>query len=91
MAAVSGAGTYGGSGVGNGAKIVLLDSVEEWAEATKATIEEQGGEAITATADVTNPQECQQAIDLAMASFGGLHILHNNVGGGARVSVAPVS
>ncbi len=98
VALVSGAGTYGGSGVGNGAataivfaregaKVVLVDAVEEWAEATKAIIEDEGGEAITATADVTNPKECQQAIDLAVESFGGLHILHNNVGGGARGSV----
>ena len=98
VAVVSGAGTYGGSGVGNGAataivfarngaKVVLLDAVEEWAEATKSIIAEEGGEAITATADVTNPQECQLAIDLAVESFGGLHILHNNVGGGARGSV----
>jgi NAD(P)-dependent dehydrogenase (short-subunit alcohol dehydrogenase family) len=48
----------------------------------RAIIEEEGGDAITATADVTNPEECQRAIDTAVERFGGLHILHNNVGGG---------
>jgi NAD(P)-dependent dehydrogenase (short-subunit alcohol dehydrogenase family) len=93
VAVVSGAGTYGGSGVGNGAatailfarkgaKVVLVDAVQEWAEATRAIVVEEGGEAITAAADVTNPEECQRAIDAAVERFGGLHILHNNVGGG---------
>ena len=93
VAVVSGAGTYGGSGVGNGAaaailfaregaKIVLVDAEQQWAEATKAIIEEEGGEAITAAADVTNPDDCRRAIDAAVERFGGVHILHNNVGGG---------
>ena len=98
VAVVSGAGTYGGKGVGNGAataivfarqgaRVVLVDAEEKWAEATKAIIEDEGGEAITATADVTNSEECQQAINMAVESFGGIQILHNNVGGGARGSV----
>ena len=93
VAIVSGAGTYGGSGVGNGAataivfaregaKVVLVDAVQEWAEATRAIIEDEGGEAMTAVADVTNSEECRSVIDTALDRFGGLHILHNNVGGG---------
>ena len=93
VAVVSGAGTYGGSGIGNGAaaaillarmgaRVVLVDADKEWAEATRAIVEEEGGEAITATADVTNSEDCQRAIDTAVERFGGLHILHNNVGGG---------
>ena len=98
VAVVSGAGTYGGRGVGNGAataivfaregaKVVLVDAEVKWADATRVMIEDEGGEAITATADVTNPEQCQQAINVAVERFGGLHILHNNVGGGARGSV----
>ena len=56
VAIVSGAGTFGGSGVGNGAaaailfarngaKVVLVDAVSEWAEATASIITEEGGEA----------------------------------------------
>ena len=94
VAVVSGAGTYGGSGVGNGgavailmaregAKVVLVDAEKQWADATRAIIEEEGGEAITATANVTDGEDCRKAIDAAVERFGGIHILHNNVGGGA--------
>ena len=93
VAIVSGAGTYGGSGVGNGAaaailfaragaQIVLVDAVQEWAEATREIIEEEGGEAMTAAADVTESEECRRVVDAAMDRFGRLDILHNNVGGG---------
>ena len=98
VAIVSGAGTYGGSGVGNGAaaaivfaregaKVVLVDAVQEWAEATQAIIEEEGGEAMTAVADVTSSEDCLSVVDAAVEGFGGLHILHNNVGGGGGASV----
>ena len=98
VAIVSGAGTYGGSGVGNGAaaaivfaregaKVVLVDAVQEWAEATRAIIEEEGGEAMTAVADVTSSEDCRSVVDAAVEGFGGLHILHNNVGGGGGASV----
>ena len=93
VAIVSGAGTYGGSGVGNGAataivfahegaKVVLVDAVQEWAEATRAIIEDEGGEAMTAVADVTSSEDCKNVVDATIDRFGGLHILHNNVGGG---------
>ena len=98
VAIVSGAGTFGGSGVGNGAaaaivfaregaKVVLVDAVQEWADATQAIIEEEGGEALTAVADVTNSEDCRSVVDAAVEGFGGLHILHNNVGGGGGASV----
>ena len=98
VAIVSGAGTYGGSGVGNGAaaaivfaregaKVVLVDAVQEWADATQAIIEEEGGEAMTAVADVTSSEDCRSVVDAAVEGFGGLHILHNNVGGGGGASV----
>ena len=93
VAIVSGAGTYGGSGVGNGAaaaivfaregaKVVLVDAVQEWADATKDIIEEEGGEAISAAANVTQADECSRVVDAAIGRFGRLDILHNNVGGG---------
>ena len=93
VAIVSGAGTYGGSGVGNGAaaailfaregaRVVLVDAVHEWADATRDIIEEEGGNAMTAVADVTNPDDCARVVEAAVERYGGLHILHNNVGGG---------
>ena len=47
----------------------------------------KAGEAMTAVADVTNSEECRSVIDAALDRFGGLHILHNNVGGGGFGSV----
>ncbi len=93
VAVVSGAGTFGGSGVGNGAaaailfarhgaKVVLIDAVREWADATARIIAEEGGEAMTAAADVTTPDDCHRVVAAAVERYGGLHILHNNVGGG---------
>ena len=98
VAIVSGAGTYGGSGVGNGAaaaivfaregaKVVLVDAVQEWADATRAIIEDEGGEAMTAVADVTSSEDCLSVIDATIDRFGCLHILHNNVGGGGLAGV----
>ena len=98
VAIVSGAGTYGGSGVGNGAaaaivfaregaRVALVDAVQEWAEATRAIIKEEGGEAMTAVADVTNSEDCKNVVEETVGRFGGLHILHNNVGGGGFASV----
>lgn len=93
VALVSGAGTFGGSGVGNGAaaailfarngaKVIVVDAVGEWAEATAQIIADEGGDAITATADATNPDDCHNVIATAVERYGALHILHNNVGGG---------
>lgn len=93
VAIVSGAGTYGGSGVGNGAaaailfaregaRVVLVDAVREWADTTREIIEEEGGDAMTAVADVTNPDDCARVVEAAVERYGSLHILHNNVGGG---------
>ena len=93
VAIVSGAGTFGGTGVGNGAaaaivfaragaKVVLVDAVAEWADATREIIEEEGGEALTTVADVTNPDECADVVSAAVDRFGSVNVLHNNVGGG---------
>ncbi|HJO81405.1 MAG: SDR family NAD(P)-dependent oxidoreductase [SAR202 cluster bacterium] len=94
VAIVSGAGTHGGQGVGNGAatailmaregaRLVLVDAVAEWVDATKATIESEGGEAVSVVADVTNADDCQRAVDKAVETYGVVHLLHNNVGGGS--------
>lgn len=96
VAIVSGAGTFGGSGVGNGAataivfarhgaRVMLADAVGEWADATRAIIAQEGGEAIAAVADATNPDDCKAVVDETVERFGGLHILHNNVGGGGAM------
>lgn len=101
-AIVSGAGTFGGSGVGNGAataillaahgaNVALIDQNTEWAESTKDLVESINGNAIAVTADVTDPSECEAAVSRTVEEYGRLDILHNNVGGGPRNNVVEVS
>ncbi|MDP7579105.1 MAG: SDR family NAD(P)-dependent oxidoreductase [SAR202 cluster bacterium] len=94
VAVVSGAGTYGGEGIGNGAataillaregaRVVLVDLVEEWADATKSLIQNEGGLAMSIAADVTKAEQCKEVVDFAVREFNTIDILHNNVGGGS--------
>lgn len=62
----------------NGAKVVCLDLQRERAEATAAQITEGGGAATAVAADITNPADVQNAVDTAVRTFGGVHILVNN-------------
>ena len=94
IAIVSGAGTYGGDGVGNGAatailfaregaRVVLVDLVKKWADATKSIIEQEGGRAISIAADVTKAEQCKSVVDFSLQEFNAIHILHNNIRGGS--------
>ena len=60
----------------------MVDAVSEWAEATGVRIEAEGGSAISVVADVTKPEDCGRAVEMAVERFGALHVLHSNVGGG---------
>ncbi|AWN43457.1 SDR family oxidoreductase [Methylobacterium durans] len=50
------------------------------AEKLAASIEEAGGQALTAQADVSDPQAVARMWDAAEAAFGGVDILVNNAG-----------
>ena len=90
VAIVTGAGSSGqGVGVGKatsillareGAKVLLVDQVIQRAEETQAMIREEGGEASVFEADVTRAEDCRAMADAAVARYGGLHVLVNNVG-----------
>ena len=101
VAVVTGAGSSG-PGIGNGkatsilfaregAKVVLVDAVRDRVEETWKTITEEGGDAITVTADVTKIGDCQRMIDSAIEKYGQLNILDNNVGISRRGTVVEVS
>ena len=98
VALVTGAGSRG-DGIGNGraaaillaregVSVGLLDAVPEWAEATLAMIEKEGGRARVVVADVTDPEECRRAVAEVVAAFGRLDILVNNVGVGGPPGTA---
>ena len=101
VAIVTGAGSSG-PGLGNGkaisvllaregAKILLVDAVGERAEETRATIQEEGGEASVFQANVTVDAECLGLVDAAVERYGRLDILVNNVGISKRGSILDVT
>ena len=90
VAIITGAGTIG-PGVGNGkatavlfaregAKVLLVDIVLEAAEETLKMVLEEGGEASTFQADVSNAKECENMVKACVERYGRVDILVNNVG-----------
>src|SRR5207253_10462933 len=90
IAIVTGAGSRG-PGLGNGkatailfaregARVLCVDRVRERAEETVGIIRGEGHEAQAVAADVTRASDCAAMVAAAERSWGGLDILHNNVG-----------
>jgi NAD(P)-dependent dehydrogenase (short-subunit alcohol dehydrogenase family) len=98
VAIVTGAGSTPGPGIGTGkatavvmaregASVLLVDLYPERAEETLAMIEAEGGKAKVHAADVTRAAPCEAMVADAVAAFGGLDILVNNVGRAALGTV----
>src|SRR5919197_5374409 len=90
VAIVTGAGSRG-PGVGNGkaaavlmaregARVLCVDAMKELPEEAAALIRDEGGEAHAVAADVTRKSDCEAMVAEAIERWGGLDILHNNVG-----------
>lgn len=80
VALVSGTGPNIGSEIArtlgaNGAKVVCLDLQEKYAKAAAKDITEAGGSAIAVAGDITNPADVERAVQAAVNTYGGLHIL----------------
>lgn len=101
VALVTGAGSSG-PGIGNGkatatlfaregAKVACVDHVLERAAETVAQIEAEGGTAFALAADVTKQDQCAQMVAATVDRYGGLDILHNNVGVGSREAIWDVT
>lgn len=97
VAIVTGGGAAG-DGIGNGraaarllaeggAKVLVVDLDLERAERTAEMIVDDGGEAAAACADVTTDTGAKSLVDDALARWGRLDILNNNVGIGSRGDV----
>lgn len=98
VAMVTGAGSRA-DGIGNGraasilmaragAKVLLIDAVPEWAEATAKMIRDEGGTCLVRQADVTDAAQCQAAVKVAVDAWGRVDALVNNVGVGGPVGNA---
>jgi NAD(P)-dependent dehydrogenase (short-subunit alcohol dehydrogenase family) len=57
-----------------------VDQALPRAEETVALIRGEGGEAAAHAADVTRADDCRAMVEAAVARWGGLDVLHNNVG-----------
>src|SRR5216684_2854764 len=90
VAIVTGAGSRG-PGIGNGkatailftragAQVVLVDQVADRAEETQRLIKDEGGDSLVCAADVTQAAQAKRVVDTAVAHYGGVDILHNNIG-----------
>ena len=89
-AIVFGAGSRG-AGWGNGkaaavlfaregARIFAADINEAAVQETQAIIEKEGGEVECGVADVTDSDSVASVVEACVQRFGGINILHNNVG-----------
>jgi NAD(P)-dependent dehydrogenase (short-subunit alcohol dehydrogenase family) len=90
VAIVTGAGSRG-AGLGNGkaaailfaregARVLCVDQALPRAEETVALIRSEGGDATALAVDVTVADHCRAMVEAAVARWGGLDVLHNNVG-----------
>ncbi len=85
--------TGGNSGIGEatarlftreGAKAAILARREAEGRAVETAIRAEGGDATFIACDVTNREAVEAAVAKTVATYGGLDILINNAGGGAR-------
>ncbi len=101
VAIVTGAGSRG-PGLGNGkatailfaregARALCVDLVKERAEETAGLIRAEGGVAEAFVADVTRADDCRAMVAAATERWGGLDVLHNNVGIESRKDLLEVT
>lgn len=94
VAIVSGGGAAG-DGIGNGraaaillaragTKVLVADREHKLAERTVEMIAAEGGTAAARAGDVTDEADCVKLVDEAIARWGRLDFLDNNVGIGSR-------
>jgi NAD(P)-dependent dehydrogenase (short-subunit alcohol dehydrogenase family) len=81
--------TGGASGIGlaaaelmakEGAKAVIADYNAAGAEEAAAHIRSEGGEAASVFLDASQEESIREAVAFAAKQYGGLNVLHNNVG-----------
>jgi NAD(P)-dependent dehydrogenase (short-subunit alcohol dehydrogenase family) len=82
--------TGGGAGIGKacvglfareGAKVVLAEFNEDTGSSAARELREQGHDVVFIRTDVSQPEQVEKAVALAVSEFGGLDVLYNNVGG----------
>ena len=81
--------TGSGTGIGEatarlaaskGAKVMVSDLNDDQGEAVAQSIRDDGDEAVYQHCDVTDPEQVEALMAATADAFGGIDILHNNVG-----------
>lgn len=67
-------------------RVVLADIHDKDGELAAEAIRQSGGEAVYVHADVANPEDCENMIDVALRHFGTLDYLVNNAGIGGDLA-----
>jgi NAD(P)-dependent dehydrogenase (short-subunit alcohol dehydrogenase family) len=70
-----------------GARVALMDVDRAHGEAVARELESDGAESLFIYGDVSRAEDCMEAMDRVVATFGGVDILFNNTGVIRRVSV----
>ena len=73
-----------------GAQVLCVDRHLTAAEETAGLITDQGGTAQAIAADVTDEDAVKDAISRCLRAFGGIDVLHNNVGVSVEFGDAPM-
>lgn len=71
-----------------GYPVAVVDISDEAAARTVTAIESEGGRAVAVVADLTDEADCARAVSEAVAVFGTIEILVNNLGAGFGGAVA---
>lgn len=102
IAVLFGGGQTPGETIGNGratafaladegATVIVVDRDLASAEETAAMVRERGGTAEALSADIDSEAQVRSVIDSAVAKFGRVDILHNNVGASLALGDAPAT
>src|SRR4051794_37888819 len=70
-----------------GARVCVHGRDAERADAVTARLQAEGGEAVSAVADLTRRDEADAMVDTAMEAFGRVDAIVNTVGGGAGTAL----
>ncbi len=89
VAVVTGAGRGIGAAIAQtfaevGARVVCVARTEAEVEATAASIEAAGGDALPLSIDLTDETAPGRIVESALERFGGIDVLVNNAGGGGH-------
>jgi NAD(P)-dependent dehydrogenase (short-subunit alcohol dehydrogenase family) len=92
VAVITGSGAGMGAGIARlfaeeGARVVISDIASDGGEAVAASIIAAGGQAIFQRADASREADCRALIDRAVAAYGRLDVLVNNVGISTRGNI----